>query len=187
MRKNMFYHLLYRLLKKLVNISFNILNLLLGGNLPPLVGVSVIVEENGRYLVLEHSPGKFTFPAGFMRWRERPAQAALREAKEETGLSLHLKGVLSHYSMTSRDFLHMSTVTIVYLGEVIGGELRSSIEGKPCWRDEAQLRESSPSNQILINLLDEYLRFRAQSSGKAPAGNEQDTSVITRVPTLNSD
>lgn len=172
----MFYLLLYRLLKKLVNISFNSLNLLLGGNLPPLVGVNVIVEENGRFLIIERPEGGWGWPGGFMRWREQPEQAALREAKEETGLSLHLKGVLSHYSMTSRDFFHMSTVTIVYPGEVIGGELRSSVEGKPCWRNEAQLRENSISNHILIDMLDDYLRFCAQSAGKAVEG-----------ATLNSD
>ena len=187
MRRNSFYHLLYSLLKKIVSISFNILNLLLGGNLPPLVGVNVIVEENERYLVLEHSNGKFSFPGGFMRWRERPAQTALREVKEETGLSLHLKGSLTHYSITSRNFLQMSTITIVYIGELIGGELRSSIEGKPCWRDEAQLRKHSTSNERLIYLLDEYLRFRAQSAGKVPGGNEHDMSVMTGIPTLNSD
>ncbi len=40
----------YSLLKKLVGIFFNILNILLAGNLPPFGCVCVIVEDQDKYL-----------------------------------------------------------------------------------------------------------------------------------------
>ena len=45
--------LLYDLLKRGVSLCFNILNVLLGGNLPPFGSAAVLVEEQDRYLVVE--------------------------------------------------------------------------------------------------------------------------------------
>lgn len=55
----------YCFVKKLFSHSVNILNFLLAGNLPPFVGVRVIIEEQGRYLVIESPKDHFTFPGGF--------------------------------------------------------------------------------------------------------------------------
>lgn len=131
--------ILYRVLGKLVNISFNTLNFCLGGNLPPLGCISVIVEDQGRYLLIQRPKGGLVFPGGFMRWREHPKQSAEREFMEETGLQVDLRHVVGCYSNASSSFASMSTLTVVYCGEVKGGEMRSSIEGRPCWIEEAEL------------------------------------------------
>ena len=68
--------MLYDLLKKCVSIVFNIVNLLLGGKLPPFGSAGVIVENEGRYLVVTLPHGKIVFPGGFMTWQEHPRQAA---------------------------------------------------------------------------------------------------------------
>jgi hypothetical protein len=34
----------------------------------------------------------------------------------------------------------MSVVSLVYAAEVIGGVLRPSVEGRPCWLEEVELR-----------------------------------------------
>ncbi|GAC1427616.1 MAG: hypothetical protein PVS3B3_09100 [Ktedonobacteraceae bacterium] len=129
----------YRTLKKSVGIFFNIFNLLLKGNLPPLGCVCILVEQDGRYLIVERPEGLIVFPGGFMRWKELSEQTAKREGKEETGLDLRIGDILGCYTTPSHDFKAMSTITIVHRAEVMGGTLRSSIEGVPYWVDKETL------------------------------------------------
>ncbi|MDQ2716577.1 MAG: NUDIX hydrolase [Chloroflexota bacterium] len=133
-------YVLYELLKTLVCIFFNTLNILLAGNMPPLGTVCAIVEDEGRFLIVENSRGGWSFPGGFMRWRETPAATAVRECEEETGLRLQVRGVVGFHVESSAGFTSLSTLTHVYYGEVVGGKLRGSIEGRPRWLDEAELR-----------------------------------------------
>lgn len=154
-------NLLYRMFKRLVGVCFNILNLLLGGNLPPFGSVCVIVEDQDKYLVVERRQGSLVFPGGFIRWRENPVQTALRECEEETGLRLRVNGLLGCASNISENFTRMSSLSIIYEAEVIGGELKCSIEGRPCWVDESELRKRIYTKQRSI--LDHFLRYRERS------------------------
>jgi 8-oxo-dGTP diphosphatase len=153
---------LYRLLKRLVGICFNLLNFVLAGNLPPLGCVAVIVEEEGRYLLIRGPKGKLSFPSGFMRWREMPVEAARRECKEETGLELQIDpgDLICCYPRISQHIDAMSTLTLVYSGKVIGGTLRGSIEGQPCWLDEESMGKDLEKRCEI--LLAEYFRFRTR-------------------------
>ena len=74
-----------------------------------------------------------------MRWNELSAQTAQREGKEETGLDLKIGEIIGSYTATAKNFTLMSTITIVHRAEVVSGELRSSIEGRPYWADKAML------------------------------------------------
>ncbi len=132
--------MLYELLKTLVCIFFNTLNILLAGNMPPLGTACVIVEDEGRFLIVEKRRGTWSFPGGFMRWRETPDATAVRECQEETGLRLHVSGMVGFHAESSTGFTSVSTLTHVYYGEVVGGKLRGSIEGRPRWLDETELR-----------------------------------------------
>lgn len=156
--------MLYRALKKVVSICFNLLNLLLFGNLPPLGSVSVLVEENAHFLVIELANKNVVFPGGFIRWRENPAQAACREGREETGLLLRTGNVIGYLTYASTQIDHMSTINIIYEGEVIGGTLRGSVEGRPCWLHENELQERL--NQDNRAVLEAYRRYR---NGQAKA------------------
>ena len=131
---------LYRVLKKSASLSFNILNMCLAGNLPPLGCIAVIVEDQGHFLLLRRPEGDLVFPGGFMRWREHPMQTAAREFDEETGLQVKLRHVVACYSNSSASIDSMSTLTLVYCGEMRGGQMRESIEGQPCWIEESKLR-----------------------------------------------
>ena len=157
--------ILYRLLRKSASISFNILNVVLAGNLPPLGSISVVVEDEGRYLILQRPEGGLVFPGGFMRWREHPAQTAQREFKEETGLQLRLHHMLGCYSKVSTRFDRMSTLTLVYSGAVTGGEMRGSVEGQPRWIDESDLRGKLDFHSMSV--LDDFLAHRKQHQAKS--------------------
>ena len=152
--------ILYRIVGKLTGISFNILNIVLAGNLPPLGSICVVVEDHGRYLLIQRPEGSLVFPGGFMRWREHPAQTAQREFQEETGLQVRLQHIIGWHSNVSTRLDRISSLTLVYCGEVSGGEMRGSIEGQPCWLDESKLRGMLESRYGSI--LDDYIEHRKQ-------------------------
>ncbi len=150
----------YQQLKHIVAICFNLLNILLGGNLPPLVCVSTIVEQDGSYLLVERPGGKYVFPGEFMRWHEHPEQAARREGKEETGFDLGIIDIVGYQSYTSRSFYRMSTVNLVYRAKIVSGTLRTSIEGRPYWLSESEF--AGKLSPLAQGMFDEYIKFRAQ-------------------------
>ena len=149
---------LYRVTQGLVPICFNTLNFLLAGNLPPLGSACVIVEDSGRFLLLERPGGMIVFPGGFMRWHEYPAETARREVREETGLDVRLLDTTGTYAHKSNQLVRLSTLTIAFVGEVVGGSLKSSIEGSPVWLDEAPMRERLASHYN--GMLEDYVALR---------------------------
>lgn len=59
-------------------------------NYRPLVGVGVVIRNNGRYLLLKrhnsHGAGTWSPPGGHLEFDETPEQCAIRETMEETSL-----------------------------------------------------------------------------------------------------
>ena len=146
-------------------ICFNILNLLLLGNLPPLGGTSVIVEDQGRFLLVKGHRGMVSFPGGYIRWREGPVQAARRECREETGLSIELQETIGIYSHVSTGPLRASTINIAYAGKIAeGGMLRGSVEGQPVWMTEAEMCKVMSARYS--KLLEDYFAYRTRVKGQ---------------------
>jgi ADP-ribose pyrophosphatase YjhB (NUDIX family) len=148
------------MLKSSVGIFFNFLNLLLMGNLPPLGCVSLIVQHQDKFLIIERPEGGYVFPGGFMRWREHPTQTALREGMEETGLKLKVIELIGCGSNSSERLTRMSTLTVIYYAAVVEGELRNSIEGRVSWQDEAELLEKILPQQR--GIFEHFLNYREQ-------------------------
>lgn len=130
----------YRWLATGASLCFNLLNLLLWGNLPPFGNACVVVRQEENYLLLHHSNGRIGLPGGFIRWREDPQQTAERECREETGLQVRLLDLIGCFGAPATSWAHMSTLTVVYSAEIIGGSLRQGVEGRPGWfsAEEAQ-------------------------------------------------
>jgi 8-oxo-dGTP diphosphatase len=95
----------------------------------PKVAAGVLVERDGCVLLTRraHDPGRglWGLPAGYMEWDERVEAAAVREAREETGLDVRLESVVGVYSYPVR-----GTVLIVYAATIMGGSLRTSEESE---------------------------------------------------------
>ncbi|MBU1247968.1 MAG: NUDIX hydrolase [Proteobacteria bacterium] len=73
----------------------------------PLQGVVLIERSN--------EPLGWALPGGFVDYGESCETAAVREAREETGLQVELTGLLGVYSDPDRDPRH-HTLSVVYTG-----------------------------------------------------------------------
>ncbi|MBS0396136.1 MAG: NUDIX hydrolase [Proteobacteria bacterium] len=91
----------------------------------PPVAADVVIElldRPGRPIVLierRFPPPGWALPGGFVEVGETVEAAAVREAREETGLEVRLTGLLGVYSDPARD-PRGHTVGIVYVGEARG-------------------------------------------------------------------
>lgn len=91
---------------------------------PQLAADAIIelIDREGRPIVLierRNPPFGFAIPGGFVDVGETLEQAAVREALEETSLSVELKALLGCYSDPARD-PRGHTVTAVYVAEACG-------------------------------------------------------------------
>lgn len=70
----------------------------------PTVDVIIEIAEKGVVLIQRNNPPYgWALPGGFVDYGESYDQAAIREAKEETGLEVRLKALLGVYSSPDRD------------------------------------------------------------------------------------
>jgi 8-oxo-dGTP diphosphatase len=91
--------------------------------LDPKVAVGTIIRARDDRLVLvrraiEPGYGLWVFPGGYVDRGEEITAAAIREAREESGLEIRLDGLVNIYSYGGR-----SPIIIVYAATEIGGEL----------------------------------------------------------------
>jgi 8-oxo-dGTP diphosphatase len=91
----------------------------------PKVAVAVLVQHEQRILLVRRANepfrGLWTLPAGFVNGSEDPAQAAVRECMEETGLVVKVSAILDIHA--GREHARGSDFIVFYRAEVAGGTL----------------------------------------------------------------
>jgi 8-oxo-dGTP diphosphatase len=96
----------------------------------PYLTVDIIIHRNDEIVLVKRKrpvKGAIALPGGFVEWGESVENAALREAKEETGLEIEIEGILGVYSAPERDPRgHIATV--VFISKPIGGKIKCSDE-----------------------------------------------------------
>ncbi len=94
----------------------------------PKVAAAALVEQAGAVLLVRRvndpQRGLWTLPAGFIDAGEDPAEAAVRECLEETGLQIRITGLVD--VLFGQEHPRGAHILIVYKAEGLGGELRPS-------------------------------------------------------------
>jgi ADP-ribose pyrophosphatase YjhB (NUDIX family) len=87
----------------------------------PISTVDIIIECNGGIILIKRKnpPEGWALPGGFVDYGESLETAAVREAKEETGLDVKLIRQFHSYSDPKRDPRH-HTITTVFIAKAKG-------------------------------------------------------------------
>jgi 8-oxo-dGTP diphosphatase len=123
--------------------------------LDPKVAVGTIIRTNGGELVLvrraiEPGYGLWVFPGGYVDRGEEITAAAIREAREESGLDVRIDRLVNIYSYGGR-----SPIIIVYAASILGGELCGDDE---CLEARLFTREEIPWEKLAFRSTTDALR-----------------------------
>jgi 8-oxo-dGTP diphosphatase len=100
---------------------------------PALTVDIIIIRKDGSIVLVKRlNPpfqGMWAIPGGFVEYGETVEAAAVREAKEETGLDVELVKIVGVYSDPNRD-PRGHTVSICFLAHEVRGELKANTDAK---------------------------------------------------------
>ncbi len=130
----------------------------------PTPTVDIIIETEGGIVLIERKnpPFGWAIPGGFVDYGESFEDAARREAKEETGLTVTLQRQLHTYSDPNRD-ARQHTASTVFI---------ATASGQPVAADDAQKAEIFFEHNLPqlafdhAKILSDYFAFKA--TGKLP-------------------
>ncbi|MGE0593768.1 MAG: NUDIX domain-containing protein [Vicinamibacterales bacterium] len=134
--------------------------------LDPKVAVGTIIRDDaGRILLvrraIEPGYGKWVFPGGYMDRGEDVREAAIREAREESGVHVRIDALLDVYSYRGR-----APVVIVFEATAIEGDLACDDEGLEArFFDETQIPWDELAFDSTLEALERYLATRSSRPG----------------------
>jgi 8-oxo-dGTP diphosphatase len=136
----------------------------------PTPTVDVLIELAGRpgtlvFIERRHEPRGWALPGGFVDEGEYVADAAVREAKEETGLDVELVELFHVYSNPLRD-PRKHTASTVFIARAIGEPAGSddASDARVCALDALP----SPLAFDHATIVADYVRYRATGERPPP-------------------
>jgi ADP-ribose pyrophosphatase YjhB (NUDIX family) len=132
----------------------------------PIVGVGALIQDGECYLLIkraaEPDAGFWSIPGGLVEVGEKAEDAAVREAKEETGLDVEVVELLGVVDKIVRDddsLIKFHFVIVDYLVMPKGGSLRAAsdaLEARWVKAEEISSYELSPTLVPLLRRLGLY-------------------------------
>lgn len=121
--------------------------------------VDTILQKDGKILMLVRAfnpgKGKLDLLGGFVDKGETIEEAAIREAKEESGFDVKLRSKLGSFDYFDRE----EKTANVFIGDIVGGEIKNSIEGNLTWKDPKKIKpEHLAFPQLHLKVLQCYLQ-----------------------------
>lgn len=138
----------------------------------PLVGVGAIIIEEGRVVLVKrgHPPlqGEWSIPGGVLEVGEMLRDAAVREAREETGLTVETQDLLGVFDRVLQDASGQTMyhyVLIDFLCRRVSGELKGASDAEEArWFTREQAAEVPLAKDTA-----EVVRLGFEKSGVRPS------------------
>lgn len=134
----------------------------------PAATVDAVIERDGSVVLVRRrfEPIGWALPGGFVDPGEKVGDAAVREAKEETGLDVTLGELLHVYSDPARD-PRRPTLSVVFTATATGQIVAGDDAGEAAWFP----LDALPSPIVFDHaaILRDYVAFRA--TGRRPDPN----------------
>ena len=124
-----------------------------------MVGVGILVRKGGQYLLIKRAAdpdaGLWSIPGGLVEVGERAADAAVREAREETGLDVEVFKILGVVDKIVQEGgrIKFHFVIVDYLAESRGGALEASSDALDAVWVEAEEFPRYQLSPTLVELL----------------------------------
>jgi ADP-ribose pyrophosphatase YjhB (NUDIX family) len=139
----------------------------------PLVGVGAIVIENSRVVLVKraHPPlqNQWSIPGGVLEVGELVREAAVREAREETGLTVEpgeLLGVFDRVLRDGNDRVQYHYVLVDFLCRCVSGELNAAGDAAAArWFTRDELSALNLAEDTLEVVLKGLARAAQRQSG----------------------
>jgi ADP-ribose pyrophosphatase len=132
----------------------------------PIVGVGVLIQDDDRYLLIkraaEPDAGLWSVPGGMVELGEGAAEAAKREALEETGLEVEIVeviGVVDKIIEGDGNRIKFHFVIVDYLANPVRGSLEASSDALDArWVKPSDFLdyEMSPTLVVLLKRIGLY-------------------------------
>jgi len=132
------------------------------------VSAGVRIEKDNRLLLVQRGIepwyGKWYMPAGFVEVDEEPEHAAVREALEETGLTVKLKGLAGIY--TYSDDPRGNGVVLLYDAEITSGNLKPTNETLQAGFFQAdEIKKMSLAGKSVKKQVSDWLKLNGHDRG----------------------
>ena len=139
----------------------------------PLIGVGAVIVADGRALLIRRGQppllGEWSLPGGVLECGETVRDAAIREAREETGLVVEVGEMLGVYERVIRSEdarVRYHYVLIDFLCRAVGGELKAGSDAAEAgWfsREELPaLKLAYDANDVVRKGLDRWESARSE-------------------------